>query len=335
MDILLLKTWITNIGNGFIDQGAESCIDASIPNCDITTSSGLGESALAQAGCNFLRDKLRFDFDIGESIATSNRAMSTATVAELVDTDLAVLPGCVLDRHLEWYEAVLQELSDRNVPIVLLGAGGKSYSPQMQQRVRRQLRDLNIVGITTRDDRAYECYSQYVEHAYRGIDCAFYIDDWFVPEDANQEFIAATFDHRPEPNLPESDRIIRPNHRPLMPGQSGLIPAILKTSVQMYRKRSISLFTNSDNFVSDSLKDYLFVYRNADETYADRIHACVPSLVYGNAARFYHDTPRVGLFEGLTDGDISQELVELDQEAVANKKSEQIEQFSSIISETV
>jgi hypothetical protein len=335
MGILLLNTWITNIGNGFIDKGAQACISTSLPDSSIITSSGLGESSLIQKETKYIFDKLKNDFNLISTFPSPTPTDSTLTVAELVDVDVAVLPGCILDRHLEWYENVLLELSDRDIPIVLLGAGGKSYSQRTRNLVRKKLRQLNIVGITTRDDRAYQCYSPYIEHAYRGIDCAFFIDDWFVPRSANQKFTAATFDHRPEPELPESDRIIRPNHRPLMPAQSGLIPTTLKTVVQMYRKRSLSLFTNSDNFISDSLKDYLFIYKNAEKTYADRIHACVPSLVYGNSARFYHDTPRVGLFENLTDGNITTELVELDREAVEEHKAEQIEQFSTIVSETV
>ncbi len=32
MKILLLKTWLTNIGNGFIDLGAKACLRKAFPN---------------------------------------------------------------------------------------------------------------------------------------------------------------------------------------------------------------------------------------------------------------------------------------------------------------
>lgn len=333
MDVLILNTWITNIGNGFIDKGAKVCVKNALQDARIIESSGLGNKAFAQSEFKFVLEKLRHDLPVMSQLGTRHSSRSIVNVAELTNADLAVLPGCVLDRHMEWYEDTLRHLSERNIPIVLLGAGGRSYDNEIQTQVQRKLDQLNVIGLITRDDRAYECYSSHVEHAYQGIDCGFFINDWHQPAAANQNFIAATFDHKSEPSLSQSERIIRPNHRSLTALHSGLIPYMTKVLVQKYRDRSLSFFENKNIFLSDRLEDYLFIYANATETYADRIHACVPSLAYGNTARFYRDTPRMKLFEGLVKGNITKELVEIDREGVAAAKERQYEALRTITSD--
>lgn len=50
---------------------------------------------------------------------------------------------------------------------------------------------------------------------------------------------------------------------------------------------------------SDYPLDYLFLYRNVTETHSDRVHACIPTLSFGNKAKLYSDSPRIALFENV------------------------------------
>ena len=77
--------------------------------------------------------------------------------------------------------------------------------------------------------------------------------------------------------------------------------------------------------VSDIPHDYLALYANAEEVHSDRVHACVAALAYGRKARLYHPTLRGSLFEAAGAARIREELVQLDLQALAQKKKAQIE----------
>jgi hypothetical protein len=74
-------------------------------------------------------------------------------------------------------------------------------------------------------------------------------------------------------------------------------------------------------FVSDTLKDYPFLYVNAEEVHSDRIHACVPALVYGNKIKFYHETPRKYLFDSILNDNPQKSLCSVDDERLATAKN--------------
>lgn len=333
MNIIQLRTWITNIGNGFIDKGANQCIQKAFNDTTITEVSGLGNKAANQTGLSFLRSYLKDNFTpFGFSYGGLD-SEDYASLSRLMKADVAILAGCVLDWHLEWYAGTLRELSERDIPIILLGAGGRNYEKQTQERVAQLLTELNVVGLITRDDTAYNCYSQYVPHSYRGIDCGFFINEWYDPPKSNRDFTVATFDKIPEPELENDALMLRPYHKSLTSPMSGYLTEIGEITIQRIRQKKMDFFDEDNVIVSDLLEDYLFAYKNGIETHSDRVHACVPSLVYGNKARFYIDTPRANLFKGMTNGDISDELVGINRDKLRKHKSSQVTNLRKIWSE--
>lgn len=82
-------------------------------------------------------------------------------------------------------------------------------------------------------------------------------------------------------------------------------------------------------YVSDNIRDYLFMYSNANEVHADRIHACVPALVYGGKIKFYYDTPRGRLFDGLvTQTNEGFEII--DGDALNQQKEELVQRTTNL-----
>jgi len=334
MDIIQLRTWITNIGNGFIDKGAKQCIKTAFDDPTVTEVSGLGNKAANQTGISFLSSYIKDNFTPFGFSYDGLSSENYASVSPLIDADVAILAGCVLDWHLEWYAGTLRELTERGIPIVLLGAGGRNYEKQTRERVAQLLTELNIVGLITRDDTAYDCYSDYVPHSYRGIDCGFFINEWYEPPEANREFKVATFDKIPEPDMKDEDPVLRPNHKTLTSPMSGYLTELGEITIQRIRQKKMDFFSDENVVVSDLLEDYLFTYKNGIETHSDRVHACVPSLVYGNEAKFYIETPRANLFKGLTYGNITDELVKINRKELENKKSSQVQNLTEVWSKT-
>jgi len=334
MRVLLLRTWLRNIGNGFIDMGARSIIEKAAPEAEVVEVSGYPNWVASQRELGQLAG-ITGAFGPAQGLAeqiqkhrnsVTNRFIN---IGELVDADLAILPGCVLYQFaLEIYRPLLEDLNDRDIPIVIMGAGGGDYAQSTQQYVRDFLSEIEPIGLMTRDEIAYQVYSDTVEHTYNGIDCAFFIDDWYTPPQANTTFDAAAFDKQDEPaDISNGQRIIRTDHVPFGEPHKGFTQ-----KVQTARDQH-GFFESNNILVSDNIRDYLFIYKNAIVTHSDRIHACVPTLAYGNQARFWFSTPRAALFERVLNEDISGEAVSIDQHRLSRQKSEQVSALAQIISD--
>ena len=341
MRILVLKTWLKNIGNGFIDKGAVTIVREAFPNAEVIEVSGfpnytddveptriwpqtppiswLRQSKLARTASTLISySKSANSYQtIDDNYFQEEQDGNMVNMAEFVDADVAVFPGCVLYRHaLDKYIQTLQHLNDTSTPIILLGAGGGNYTPRTVETVRKILNQIRPAALLTRDERAHEMYKDVFELSYNGIDCGFFINEWYDPPDANQEMLAATFDKTNEPEIDANTRIIRPNHGPF--------PTYGTNPTAEY-------FEKDDTLISDSLMDYLMVYANAEETHSDRIHACVPALAYGNRAQLYYDTPRSLLFDRVLTRDITNEPIKIDSNRLEREKSDQISEFRAIV----
>jgi hypothetical protein len=336
MRILLLKTWLRNVGNGFIDKGARATLERAYPEAEIIETSGYPYLSARRKELGPFAGVEGYGGAIGLTIADWWRKRqdvlgNVVALPELInDVDLAVLPGCVLYEYaLEPYRKTFEHLRETDVPLLLLGAGGDAYDESTQRAVRRRLDPIPSVGLVSRDETAYDRYRDDVTAARSGIDCAFFIDEWYEPPSAARPFSVATFDTLTEPDVSTEAQILRSTHVPF--GDSRPFEGTLRTVANRLANRGF--FRSERIYFSDSLRDYLFLYGNATETHSDRVHACVPTLVYGNEARFYFDTPRAGLFERVGIPDVSTSMVQLDRSTLDQVKREQVDAMRSTVSE--
>ncbi|KYH24899.1 polysaccharide pyruvyl transferase [Halalkalicoccus paucihalophilus] len=331
MRILLLRTWTTNIGNGFIDKGAKAILSRAFPEANIIEVSGYPNFTAERKDIGVLPEPLS-EYENRIRNLTRSKAPHLdrfVNVSDFLDADLAVLPGCILYRYtLEKYLPTLKGLKDRGIPILLLGAGGGDYQKNTQKYVKSVLRQIEPIGLITRDEVAYKCYESDVEFAHNGIDCAFFINDWYQPPKADRQFTNLAFDKIDEPAaFSNSENVIRLDHFPFEQPHGDIYQKIKK-----YWKQS-SFFDKENFFVSDLVEDYLFFYSNARVTHSDRIHACLPTLAYGNRAKFWFETPRGALFDRVLDDDIEKNRVKLDQAKMSHLKSEQVDALRKVVSE--
>ena len=170
--------------------------------------------------------------------------------------------------------------------------------------IKKTFKKLKPKALITRDSDAFKNYSDDVKQSFNGIDCGFFINDWFNPPKIKDSFIACSFDKISEPVINTSNKIIRLHHH------------------QFAHKEEF--FQKPNTLISDNVKDYLTIYSNAIETHSDRVHACVASLSYSTPARLYFRSPRAKLFKKVTKKDIANELVKLDRVKINNLKREQI-----------
>ena len=66
-----------------------------------------------------------------------------------------------------------------------------------------------------------------------------------------------------------------------------------------YPYSHITIAVRKGIIISDYPIDYLTVYKNVHTTYSDRVHACIPTLSFGNYAQLFSRSPRLALFENV------------------------------------
>ncbi|MGQ3410828.1 polysaccharide pyruvyl transferase family protein [Natrinema sp. LN54] len=325
MRILLLRTWTTNIGNGFIDYGARAMLERAFPDAEIVETGGYPNHAADTAA--LWRGTRKFERMTGSGAdyesPTHSIRRNVMNVSELIDADLAVLPGCVLSRPtFRKYFDTLTRLRERDIPIVIVGGGGEEYDEAEREDVEAVFDALDIEVLLTRDRTAYEEYGDLVEYLYDGIDCSLFLGDRDRPPEANREFDVHTFDKQEEPDIDGASTIIRPDHAPFDEPYHFPVGERARELLGL----ETPLFEAENVFVSDQVADYLFLYANADVVRSDRIHACLPALTYGNRAQFYFDTPRANLFDRVPiDGDVTSEPVRFDMDELEREKDAQVE----------
>lgn len=305
--------WISNVGNAFIDYGCIYSLKKAIPNCNLYATSNL-------------HYRLIHDYKIF-TVLSKNKADSKQknilNLRNFINADYYVFSGSML--HIKWFKIfwdMIKELAQKNSRIIIYGGGGVSYSQQEIDTVREYLKKLNLFAFISRDEKAFKYYKDLAKYAYNGIDCGFFVNDYFTPPKLEiAAYIILAFDKfkSREPNIATEKKIIRIHHSPW---DIGRFKFFIKSKI-----KRLSVY----DFCSDNPEDYLTLYCNCDATYSDRVHACVAALSYGKRARYYTRSLRSLLFDQVGLSDIRRKLVHLDKEKILEKKKRQIEFLQGVL----
>ena len=176
------------------------------------------------------------------------------------------------------------------------------------------------------------------------MDCVFFFGDCFkrLPL-VGGAFVTYCFDDMPEPEIAHAPAtVIRPHHactdvlqRRNTNGRwvftlAKRWPFIQRVAPDPRPERYLS---EENILISDIPDDYLHLYANTSATYSDRVHACIATLAFGNAARLFLSTPRAHLFDRVGAGDITQRLVRLDMDRLRAEKARQVDALRAILEE--
>lgn len=325
------SVYFNNIGNAFIDFGAIATIEAALPDgTQLVKVSQFPNFASAMARGILLKESPLFSYiwRIGKKIVGSKfhdksyallNNKQVFNIAELAKLEVLVVPGCVLTvPFFSLYFDLLKRISDRGTKIVFLGCSGNYYSENEVKEVTKFLNLLKPAALLFRDPRAYELYKDLAPVNYNGIDNAFFVNRLKLPkvETHLDPFVVLNFDdprnfHLNKQLAEKYKNVIYTDHKPFP----------LK-----YVKKQI----DKGIMVSDTPLDYLFLYSNAQEVHSDRVHACIPTLSYGNKCKIYSDSPRIKLFENVgVANTITKELTVVND--LEQKQNSQIKVLSDVL----
>lgn len=328
---LFTSVYFNNIGNGFIDLGAEAALLRALPECCTLTKVSQCANFAASMGKAFALKETpvinwawvhlmqRFASKLHDRTYSAVRTLDVLSVPDIVDFDCLIIPGCVLTvPFFTIYGGVLKKKALAGTKIIFLGVSGNFYTEYEVQVVSEFLKELKPYAIITRDALAYEYYSQFAERSMNGIDNVFFVNLLQIPElhTNPEEYVVV--------NIEE------PKHQKLKDELVTRLTREGKNIIYSYHKpypySKVSKLVKQGVIVSDYPMDYLVLYKNASEVYSDRVHACIPTLSFGNKATLLSDSPRKALFENVGIQQITDEPM-----TVCNLSNQQERQISFLI----
>ncbi|BCJ97359.1 polysaccharide pyruvyl transferase family protein [Anaerocolumna chitinilytica] len=331
---LFTSVYFNNIGNGFIDLGAEAVLKRAMPvNYELVKISQCANFAASMGKSFILKENLfvnwvwvnlmqKFASKFHDKTYQAISTLDVQSIAKIVDLDFMVIPGCVLTvPFFTIYGKLLEEKSKEGCKLIFMGVSGNFYTDYEVNVVSKYLEKLKPLAIMTRDSIAYNNYKNLAKYTYNGIDNVFFVNLLNIPRvKTNPESYVVVNIEEPKhkhiknkviKNLEKRGKnIIFSNHKPFP-----------------YSK--ITKLVKNGELVSDYPLDYLMLYRNADEVYSDRVHACIPTLSFGNKAILFSESPRKALFENVGVKNIDNKPIQVQD--LASKQNEQIHFLAKIL----
>ena len=242
------------------------------------------------------------------------------SMASMVKCDYFIIPGCVLTvPFFTIYGDLIKRKAEQGSKIIFLGASGNFYTEYEVKFVSEYLRKLQPYAIMTRDSLAYKYYANFTKNSYNGIDNVFFVNLLNLPQ--------IDTDLTPYVVL----NIEEPKHYRIKEELKNIFKE--KNIVYSYHKpfpyTKVSKLVKNGVIVSDNPMDYLLLYRNASEVYSDRVHACIPTLAFGNKARLFSNSPMIALFENAKIPDVRERLVSI--EGLKEMQDKQIAFLASLL----
>jgi hypothetical protein len=335
--------WSTNIGNAFYNLGILYAL----------------ESAFANANILFLGDHP------GWFWKNRKKYRNSEVLIDDIECDYMIISGPLFcSRVRQMWTKSLQRIRAKGTKIVLMSAGSLEYTKEEYNQCKIFLkeikpylimtRDNDTYIIMTRDNDTYRAYGEFAEYSYDGICFAFFCSDYLSDSPKiESEDIIFCFDKGHDYDVIEkcgSDIINLLNQGNWF---SKIKPSILKRSYKaskisqynkyrivrpyhesnppLFRKKFKSNllgykeFNRPNCYIADIPEGYLYLYRNAKMTIAERVHSCVPAIAFGNYAWLISKTKRSRLFSRIGLDQITARPVRGDMDKLVEEKKKIIQ----------
>lgn len=333
--------WAQNIGNAFFNIGGKWIL----------------EQIFGQGQVQFIQDQPAYRTFFNQS---KGAPQNYANLLHDLDIDFMVLQGPMMTSTFRAiWEPTFKKYKQQGIKIILLGAAFFKYSPEEIADVKAFINEYPPAMISTRDTQTFDIIKNWVPLTYNGIDSAFFVPKVFTPLKFRQEYMTFNFDRFPESTITfESDPSRCPTYsftfgnnkwNLYMPkfqafcSHSGKATAYFGHLLD-YRKLPESIdgiriirpehrysphmthkiYQHPNSFVSDETFTYFSVYAGTKLTLADRVHACVMTLAYGNPAMLFTPSPRQALFARLGLNDIRKKPVYLDLNYLESERQSEL-----------
>lgn len=310
---LLTSVTFNNIGNGFIDLGAEAALMKALPlNAELFKVSSNANFAATMGQMFMLKENPIINWlwvhtmqraakKLHDRSYKTVKTQNIFSMASMVKCDYFIIPGCVLTvPFFTIYGDLIKRKAEQGSKIIFLGASGNFYTEYEVKFVSEYLRKLRPYAIMTRDSLAYKYYATFTKNSYNGIDNVFFVNLLNLPQ--------IDTDLTPYVVL----NIEEPKHYRIKEE----LKNIFKEKNIVYSYHKPFPYTKVSKLVKNGV-------------ISDRVHACIPTLAFGNKARLFSNSPRIALFENAKIPDVRERLVSI--EGLKEMQDKQIAFLASLL----
>ena len=307
--------WAGNIGNSFIDYSIKYCLNRVLEGQEYV----INEASMLPA-------YLKYNFVQRKPFSWFTRKKSSFDLRQHMMPDYVIMGAALLDLFLtKIHQGMLNWLIEKQIKVIILGGGGgNNYSQEETDYVKSYWKRINVIAFIARDYKCYNNFKDIFPENYAGIDNAFFLKDCFKPAKLDIENLGVkTFDltNNRTIEFPEGFTVVSTRHR-----------CFDVDSIKFAARHGWKTFSivNDADIISDCPEDYLNLYGNSKITHSDRVHACVSTLSFGGKARYYDNSDRSFLFERVGLSNINKEIVQLDQNYIAEEKAKQLDYLKNV-----
>lgn len=322
--------WASNIGNPFFTLGAEHVLKEVFDEGEVLPTVQLSSAAWSP---------------------TDQQLERSLDYVQFSEPDWFVMCGPMMNADfVSDYEQVFEQMPIDEMNIMLLSVGSIDYNQAEVRRCRKFLERFPPTVFFTRDSWTYDRYHDLAEYSYDGIDLAFFTPDYYpgYPTPRLEPYVTVTFDKAPEPDIEltnphDSDGVeVGPvRHGRLVRNILRRLPrsypqelagrTVIRPTHNVLQRSERSLYSKPNAFFAQTPYGYLNLYRNTELTLSDRVHACVPTLAYGNRAQLLIDTSRARLFERVGLDDITNQAMTMDLDSLEREKDNLVEELEQAV----
>lgn len=237
------------------------------------------------------------------------------------NADIHIFSGPMIRQILTNYKDTIINISKKNARYALISCSSAGISKKEIGEVKEFFSKYPPIAFSSRDSETYSNFQDSVPSSYDGICTAFLVDK-LLPIDTvelGKKYFVSSFYREPEPVFEAIGNVTIENihlkkRKNIIPIKWGLarhfeflrrMPEKINDHTIIRAHQSVSNKVNHYNFaypnsyISLNPITYLSIFKGAEFTISDRIHACAVTLAFGKPARLVSDSPRAGIFSRL------------------------------------
>jgi polysaccharide pyruvyl transferase WcaK-like protein len=335
--------WGQNIGNAFFNVGGKWIL----------------EQIFGQGEVEFIQDQPGYRTFHN---AAGGNPKNDVGFLQYLDVDYIVLQGPLLTETVaQLWAPTLAALANRGTKVIMMGAAFFKFRDREFASARDFLKQFPPALIATRDSRTFNILESFDLNVplYDGLDSAFFVPKACSPfKTTGLEYYAFNFDRYPEPTISFGDNVgqtavrfqadgvawnLHPPktasllaHRSKVQAYLGhaldrrALPSelngrtIIRPEHRFNPHMTYKIYQHPNAIASDEPWTYFTLYANSRLTLADRVHACVITLAYGNPAMLFTPSPRSALFDRVGCNDIRNRPVSVDLEHLEDERQREL-----------
>lgn len=292
------STW-NNLGDGFYQFALYELLKKIYPNKEIYFGEGPVERAF--------RPKTK-------QLSNAFKAM------DYEKADIHVLSGPMLATMSDHYIDLVKNIQSAGSSYALISCSVAGLSGSRLEELKEFLKKYPPISFSSRDPYTYESLKDVIPNAYNGICTAFLVNKLLNIDtcDIGKKYFVSSFYRAPEPKF-LSDKENPTIKDITLEARSGYLPfipwkynrhleiyketqsslgnlEIIRTVQQVSTKSNNFNFKYPNSFITWNPLNLLSIFKGAEFTISERVHACATTLAFGKPARITYDNARSGIF---------------------------------------